>query len=1375
MNTKIAATLTIVLFTLSTLAIAVPPASAHFTLGHLTGTSPFRTNDFDPHVPGVIGYVFPGAGAAAWTGSPSGVTPSIGYQSPYPGGNPPGAPSSWYQLEGNAYAPFGAILTSTTDNPNMGDLIFAINFTAPAFQCDPITVTDAPTNGPAAVPTQAGECPEGFEAVPFHTDVVFRRWYIYIPPEFGTIVRSQVSSTITNDYNFLRVSTASWNDPFGPGWTVVQIRGEDQWNSAAGTYPQFDTPDTTSSSEIGDVGRGIRRGYIEFTAARNYGEWFYVRVNGVTAPEIAGRYFFKFIMRPTSDVGTQASGTSTLDYPASFDDCIGSSLTAANKCVPVQNWPALLVKGEIDPAIIDGIVRYAGTNTTLYGTALNVAGRVRAVGTAIDPYTGQSTGRPVEARGYFNSTAQGHYEIEGVAPGVYTVYAEAAGFPEQVIADNVKVLAGQSLHFDGLLNPGPVIHGQVFSKHNFGEEPWTREAPIRIELWDSNDYADPTHMVAYSPWNLTDAPPGKFDYTGYLGGSQMSYNYIAEVGPTPERVAFPWENGVDYYSNTDVNGVSCGTIEAGSAPGTFSDVCRVQNGVGPAQYWWVDPNGQFTNGGGSGSFIYQFGYKIGGAAVYGAPKDFDGHVPQALATWINGLTAGRYYVRAYVNGYVQTALDGRTFQDYFFDVAKDEWSGDISVPLDLLKTSFITKVVHFHDIPGSLIDNPVPTTRNVFVEVWDVSSDLASPVIRGWNMTAVETGATEVSLNITGFGLHGFTPEPNSLGVCFTGSDIVGNFYTGNGCVGIDGSTYVGPHRVSTFSWQGAPYEDYGLPAGTYEVRTYVEGYLQQTFERVTLALSNSPAQLSDHMWKGAHFNVTVFSTDWEQPRIERPWNYPNEEIYVWFTNSQGNVVDYDQYFAQATDYNGDLDLTTTQATDLRCATGASNLHAGWSPCSHYFDGSDIWMSSLINDLFMNSLALATMSGGGEPILPTAFETDTYSVTGYTYGYVQKKPFSLYAQKGNSTADIKVNLVQGANITLDMKFKLENVFTPTPANMSMRVRAFNEKGELVAEWLTSPENEFGGGIRNLPAHTSFPTNYLNGVSPAYALGSGDPRNLVLDYVPAGTTDVIVKLNGVEDALWDPAHSSITGGYNAADGSPAPLDGSDFPYGIDGYPNYQGTWTLEADTGFWYSPNTCSYPDGPFTSACLGTYPPVFGLLQGESFHTIPGHPNGLYGYVGDALAANHLGPYAQRAVWTVPNAHLGGESSVTFELDQRAFISGQINAFTWSGELRPTSFTTIAIAGAGNFSEHEYTWDSIYEAFLNPGDYNFTIYAWSPAGQGYKVLSVPVHMSDGQIATGQNFGPLERSNIPVPEFTGVAAVAFSALAASLYVLRRRRR
>ena len=196
--------------------------------------------------------------------------------------------------------------------------------------------------------------------------------------------------------------------------------------------------------------------------------------------------------------------------------------------IPTENWPVLLVKGEIDPAIITGTIRYAGYNNSLYSQPIKEAGRVYAkMTTRLDPYTGQA--RPdlpkVDALGYFNATANGHYEVEGVAPGVYDLYASAMGYPQTLIASGITIMRGQSLHFDGYLQPGPVIHGNVFTKHQFGDEPWPINSPrgcqfqtcysetpnpntyIKIELYDgptvSHMPSSKAHMVSWSPLRVS--------------------------------------------------------------------------------------------------------------------------------------------------------------------------------------------------------------------------------------------------------------------------------------------------------------------------------------------------------------------------------------------------------------------------------------------------------------------------------------------------------------------------------------------------------------------------------------------------------------------------------------------------------------------------------------------------------------------------------------------------------------------------------------------------------------------------------------------------------------------------------------------------------
>ena len=101
-------------------------------------------------------------------------------------------------------------------------------------------------------------------------------------------------------------------------------------------------------------------------------EWYYIRVNDVTAPTIAGAYQFKF---------------RRLYSP---DDLNSDGVYGESVYFPYQNLPVVLVKGEVDPAIMTGTIRYGGWSTTLYGLPVTLPGRVRAVGIADDPYTGKS-------------------------------------------------------------------------------------------------------------------------------------------------------------------------------------------------------------------------------------------------------------------------------------------------------------------------------------------------------------------------------------------------------------------------------------------------------------------------------------------------------------------------------------------------------------------------------------------------------------------------------------------------------------------------------------------------------------------------------------------------------------------------------------------------------------------------------------------------------------------------------------------------------------------------------------------------------------------------------------------------------------------------
>src|SRR5208337_5689262 len=340
-----------------------------------------------------------------------------------------------------------------------------------------------------------------------------------------------------------------------------------------------------------------------------------------------------------------------------------------------------------------------------------------------------------------------------------------------------------------------------------------------------------------------------------------------------------------------------------------------------------------------------------------------------------------------------------------------------------------------------------------------------------------------------------------------------------------------------------------------------------------------------------------------------------------------------------------------------------------------------------------------------------------------------------------------------------------------------------------------------------------------------------------DFIPAGTTLLHINMAGLPQQ--PPSGMEITGTYfgdpvftpnscafeldcyEFTYGRYLPLQNVTYPFantGILGNPDYMGGWTAEVDFVNWYNNNSATpeplsicgsgeqilpyqtaviapptfcvtsstifqSTSGPLGSSIFAQYyPPVQGLLLGESYHIIPGttattgisltEDAATGTYLQHSMAVNHLGPYSQEGVWQISGAHLSGEASGIFEVDLNGLISGTALAFTWANDFRPLSWATVSVAGAatnGTAPLNFYTYDGLYQMYLTPGTYQMTI---SSPGVASQTLSIAV--TGGEASTAANVY-MQQSNIPVPEFSGIAVVAFSALAASVYLLRRRRR
>jgi len=416
----------------------------------------------------------------------------------------------------NYYSPEGAIITETA-----GGLTFYLNF----------TVADQRVGAPSSYACVNIVREDG-------------NWlYIAIPPEFGVPegfedkTEAYVWTSITNDYATIKTGKFAGDHGLAPGWWYVAISSyttpghEDKgWLYTAGEDPYPD--------------RQIRGGWADGL--------YWVSVGGLTAPSIAGKYFFKvFYTDP--------------DWPATPWETYIS--------IPPENYPTLVVKGELDPGYISGRVLYGGSYYYgyYYGDPIWKPGRVIAEGEAIDPVTNEPTGRRVMGWGYFNASANGFYEIEGLAPGIYTLTAEAAGFPPVTLATEITVKRGQSIHGINIyVFPGAKIKLKVNSKCPTGriefpdwvcmgsaEDPTSiaallgrngyPEARYKVDLYDEEGN---WVAVAKDYWNIA-VPPGNESFTVYFG-DLTSY----------EGAEVVWDGHVPDDSAHSISGVSAGVYMA---------------------------------------------------------------------------------------------------------------------------------------------------------------------------------------------------------------------------------------------------------------------------------------------------------------------------------------------------------------------------------------------------------------------------------------------------------------------------------------------------------------------------------------------------------------------------------------------------------------------------------------------------------------------------------------------------------------------------------------------------------------------------------------------------------------------------------------------
>jgi len=567
----------------------------------------------------------------------------------------------------------------------------------------------------------------------------------------------------------------------------------------------------------------------------------------------------------------------------------------------------------------------------------------------------------------------------------------------------------------------------------------------------------------------------------------------------------------------------------------------------------------------------------------------------------------------------------------------------------------------------------------------------------------------------------------------------------------------------------GDTYYDYGLEPGTYEIKLYaadgtppdpvvagaVEGtgwYYISAGEPTTgsVALCNSPSTMSFEV-SSITLTLRLRSVDWQSPAREKPWTFPGAEIWVDFIGADGEVA-------------ASLDPTTW----------------GLIQDDSYISPYDIDSLDRDHDIGEHSLLEITWTGdnfSAEDVLdgdrPTAISPGEYNFEVHTFGYIMRRVFPVWVPDGGN-GNIQADLIQGGQIRVEVSFTTED--QDVDFNGYVRVEVYNEAGELVGA------NIYGQAQPNVFTTTEEYGSYL-------------PYDPDLDwkaFPDAAEGSNIDDSNG--DGFWDGQRGYTSMGFY---GVPS-ATWADWPlmWPLANSLVLPGGESAAFDVfGFyWYYGGPSSRNEGLWANGWETTDATLqddYGLMgssdispqfAGAGAYTVKVFAFDPWGADGEFLTPDDWASYYADPVEGV-EVPWSGAQVVSVELAEMGRLSGTI---WWIDQYGDSRNMPWAVLTAGS-PEVVYTHTTIPIEPL-PIDYAYTepaYFMWLPAGthdvsvsvdgasQVFAPQSFTVTSADGFRGTGDQ--TLIPTGVPVPEFPAATLlVLFSALSASVYLLRRRR-
>ncbi len=211
--------------------------------------------------------------------------------------------------------------------------------------------------------------------------------------------------------------------------------------------------------------------------------------------------------------------------------------------------------------------------------------------------------------------------------------------------------------------------------------------------------------------------------------------------------------------------------------------------------------------------------------------------------------------------------------------------------------------------------------------------------------------------------------------------------------------------RWTVGSYPGPSPWDYGVETGTYYIRVWIRGYVQESLEEFTIGTMAPNVTRTIDMQRAAAVQVTVESWNTrilsKKPQAPQPWRFlgwcPPPRLRVYFYR-EGVEVGYAETILRL-GYPG-----VTETTATLNFTGHN-----WSTDYIIFEG----------------------------YIPTSLDAGNYTMKGYTYGYIQMEEFSFYLALGDF-ARLFLRLFIAGEIHGDVPLMMNDLFVTLTANVTVR-------------------------------------------------------------------------------------------------------------------------------------------------------------------------------------------------------------------------------------------------------------------------------------------------------------------------------------------------